>query len=90
MFASLTAILMYHHLAFRSKLFLPEVSEKSKKRVYKQIVSSPFLYIAAIAGGLVTTYIPITIYIIMPILFMFMPQLDFDTKAEEIKKAEHE
>ena len=90
MFASLTAILMYHHLAFRSKLFLPEVSEKSKKRVYKQIVSSPFLYIAAIAGGLVTTYIPITIYIIMPILFMFLPQLDFDTKAEEIKKAEHE
>ena len=90
MFASLTAILMYHHLAFRSKLFLPEVSEKSKKRVYKQIVSSPFLYIAAIAGGLVTTYIPITIYIIMPILFMFMPQLDFDTKAEEIKKADHE
>ena len=90
MFASLTAILMYHHLAFRSKLFLPEVSEKSKKRVYKQIVSSPFLYIAAIAGGLVTTYLPITIYIIMPILFMFLPQLDFDTKAEEIKKAEHE
>jgi len=89
MFASLTAILMYHHLAFRSKLFLPEVSEKSKKRVYKQIVSSPFLYIAAIAGGLVTTYIPITIYIIMPILFMFLPQLDFDTKEEELKKEQH-
>jgi uncharacterized membrane protein len=90
MFASITAILMYHHLAFRSKLFLPEVSAISRKRVYKQIVSSPFLYITAIAGGLINTYIPITIYIIMPILFMFLPQLDFDTKAEEIKKAEHE
>ena len=89
LFASLTAILMYHHLAFRSKLFLPEVSAISKKRVYKQIVSSPFLYIAAIAGGLINTYIPIVIYIIMPVIFMFMPQLDFDTKEEEIKKESH-
>jgi len=86
MFASLTAILMYRHLAFKAKLFLPEVSAISKKRVYKQIVPSPFLYIAAITGGLITTYIPITIYIIMPIIFMFMPQLDFDTKEEELKK----
>jgi uncharacterized membrane protein len=90
MFASLTAIVMYHHLAFKSKLFLPEVSAKSKRRVYRQIASSPFLYIAAITGGLITTYIPITIYIIMPIIFMFMPQLDFDTKEEEIKKVHHE
>jgi len=86
LFASSTAILMYHHLAFKSNLFLPEVSARSKKRVYKQIVSSPFLYIAAITGGLITTYIPIAIYIIMPIIFMFMPQLDFDTKEEELKK----
>src|SRR5204862_7974454 len=85
MFASITAIMMYHHLAFRSKLFLPEVSAISRKRVYKQIVSSPFLYITAIAGGLITSYIPIGIYIIMPIIFMFLPQLDFDNKAEEIK-----
>jgi hypothetical protein len=86
MFASLTAILMYHHLAFKSSLLLPEVSTISKKRVYIQIVSSPFLYIAAIAGGLITTYIPIAIYIIMPVIFMFLPQLDFDSKYEEIKK----
>ena len=90
MFASLTAILMYHHLAFKSKLFLPEVSAISKKRVYKQIVSSPFIYIAAITGGLITTYIPITIYIIMPVIFMFMPQLDFDSKYEELKKEHNE
>jgi TMEM175 potassium channel family protein len=90
MFASLTAILMYHHLAFKAKLFLPEVSAISKKRVYKQIVSSPFIYIAAVTGGLITTYIPITIYIIMPIIFMFMPQLDFDSKEEELRKEHKE
>jgi hypothetical protein len=76
-------------LHLKQNFSIPEVSAISKKRVYKQIVSSPFLYIAAIAGGLITTYIPITIYIIMPIIFMFMPQLDFDTKEEEIKK-EHQ
>lgn len=90
MFASLIAILMYHHLAFRSNLFVPEVSMRSKKRVYNQIVSSPFIYIVAIAGGLISTYIPIAIYILMPVLFMFMPQLDFDTKAEELKKEHQE
>jgi len=90
MFASATAIWMYSHLAFKSNLLLPEVSERSKKRVYRQIVSSPFVYIAAIAGGLITTYIPIAIYIIMPVIFMFMPQLDFDTKEEERKKQHQE
>jgi len=89
-FASLTAILMYHHLAFKANLFIPEVSAISKKRVYKQIVASPFFYVVAITGGLITTYIPIAIYIIMPIIFMFMPQLDFDTKEEELKKEHHE
>ena len=86
MFASATAVWMYHHLAFRSDLLLPEVSERSKKRVYRQIVSSPFIYMIAIAGGLVTNYIPIAIYTLMPVLFMFLPQLDFDSKKEEIKK----
>src|SRR5947207_4584 len=73
-------VLEIHILHFKKVLVI------SKKRVYKQIVSSPFLYVAAIAGGLISTYIPITIYIIMPIIFMFMPQLDFDTKEEELKK----
>ena len=90
MFASATAIWMYSHLAFKSNLLLPEVSERSKKRVYRQIASSPFVYMAAIAGGLITTYLPIAIYIIMPVIFMFMPQLDFDTKEEEIKKQHQE
>ena len=90
MFASAAAIWMYSHLAFKSNLLLPEVSAKSKKRVYRQIALSPLVYIAAIAGGLITNYIPITIYIIMPVIFMFMPQLDFDTKDEELKKQHQE
>jgi len=83
--ASLIAIMMYHHLAFKANLLLPEVSMKSIKRIYRQIIPSPFIYLFAIAGGLLTKYIPITIYSLMPVVFMFMPQLDFDKKEVETK-----
>lgn len=86
MLASLIAAMMYHHLAFKTMLFLPEVTMKSRKRVYKQIISGPVLFSIAIACGLITNYIPIIIYILTPVVFMFMPQLDFDTKEEEKQK----
>ena len=84
--ASAVAVWMYHHLAFKANLFLPEVTLASKKRVYKQIVSGPILFIIAVAAGLISNYISIAIYALTPIIFMFLPQLDFDTKEEEIKK----
>ena len=77
---------MYHHLAFKAKLFLPEVTMESRKRVYKQVLSGPFLFLIAIAAGLLNNYISIFIYALAPISFMFLPQLDFDTKEEELKK----
>jgi uncharacterized membrane protein len=83
-FASVAAVWMYYHLAFKAKLFYPEVTMKSRRRVYKQVLSGPILFIIAIAAGLISNYISITIYALTPISFMFMPQLDFDTKAEEI------
>lgn len=86
--ASVIAVWMYHHLAFKAKLFYPEVTMESRKRVYKQVISGPVLFLIAIAAGLINNYISIIIYAITPISFMFLPQLDFDTKAEEIKKHE--
>lgn len=85
MFASISAIWMYLHL-IKANLFLPEVSLASKRRVYRQVIGSPFIYSAAILSGLISNLIPITIYILMPVAFMFMPQLDFDTKFEEREK----
>jgi uncharacterized membrane protein len=88
--ASVTAVWMYHHLAFKAKLFLPEVTLVSRKRVYKQVLGGPFLFLIAIAAGLISNYISIAIYALTPISFMFLPQLDFDTKEEEIKKQHQE
>jgi TMEM175 potassium channel family protein len=79
----------YHHLAFKAKLFLPEVTMASRKKVSRQVVSGPILFIIAIASGLINNYISITIYALIPVSFMFLPQLDFDTKEEELKKEDH-
>lgn len=88
--AAVTAVWMYNHLAFRSKLFYPEVTMKSRKRIYMQIISGPIVYIIAIALGLINNFISLAIYAIMPIIFMFMPQLDFDTRDEETAKQHNE
>lgn len=87
--ASLIAVWMYHHLAFKAKLFYPEVTMHSRKRVYKQVISGPLLFLIAIILGLISNYISIAIYALTPISFMFLPQLDFDSKEEELKKEQH-
>ena len=86
--ASVVAVWMYHHLAFKAKLFYPEVTMASRKRVYTQVISGPILFFVAIGLGLISNYISIAIYALTPISFMFLPQLDFDTKEEE-KLKEH-
>ena len=86
--ASVVAVWMYHHLAFKAKLFYPEVTMHSRRKVYKQVFPGPFLFLIAIGFGLISNYISIAIYALTPISFMFLPQLDFDTKEEE-KLKEH-
>jgi uncharacterized membrane protein len=84
--ASIFGCWTYHHLAFKANLFLPEVTMFSRKKVSRQVVSGPILFIIAIAAGLINNYISIVIYALIPVSFMFLPQLDFDTKEEELKK----
>jgi uncharacterized membrane protein len=81
--ASVIAVWMYHHLAFKAKLFYPEVTMKSRKRIYRQVISGPILFAIAILSGLISPYISLAIYAITPVSFMFLPQLDFDSKEEE-------
>src|SRR5262245_43888600 len=56
MLASVVAVWMYHHLAFKAKLFLPEVTKTSRQRVYKQVISGPILFAVAILLGLISNY----------------------------------
>jgi len=87
---SVVAVWMYHHLAFKAKLFYPEVTMHSRKKVYKQVFPGPLLFLFAIGLGLISNYISIALYALIPISFMFLPQLDFDTKEEEkLKEQSH-
>jgi hypothetical protein len=67
-------------------LFYPEITMASRKKVWKQVLQGPVLFAAAIVLGFVHVIIPIIIYALTPISFMFLPQLDFDTKEEDDKK----
>jgi uncharacterized membrane protein len=80
---SVVAAVMFHHLAFKSQLFLSSVTMQSRKKIWRMVISGSFLYILAIAGGLISVFIPITIYILAPVIYMFLPPMDFDTGAEE-------
>jgi uncharacterized membrane protein len=82
-FASLIAIIMYYHLAFRSDLFLPNVTMASRKKVWRMIAGTPVLYAFAIAAGFISVYIPIGIYAIVPVIFMFFPQMEFESEVTE-------
>ena len=77
-FCSSIAVLMYRHLAFKSDSLLPAVTMASRKRIWNRVAFSPLLYVAAILLGFIHVYIPIVIYIIMPVAFMFLPQMDFE------------
>lgn len=88
--ASVVAVWMYHHLAFKANLFYPEVTMASRKKVYKQVIPGPIFFLIAVAAGLISNYIAIAIYALTPVSFMFLPQLDFETREEEIAKQHHQ
>ncbi|TAL43360.1 MAG: DUF1211 domain-containing protein [Chitinophagaceae bacterium] len=75
---SVVAIVMYDHIAFKAKLMLHAVTMDSRKRIRKRAVMGPPLYAVAIALGLIHVYIPIVIYAVTPVVFMFLPELDFE------------
>ncbi len=79
---ALIAVLMYHHLAFRSKLFLSSVTMKSRKKIWNRVLLGPITFAIGILLGLIHVYIPIFIYAIVPVIFMFMPQLDFEEEEK--------
>jgi fatty acid desaturase len=58
----------------------------SRKKVWRMIVGSPFFYAFAIAAGFISVFIPIVIYSIAPIIFMFLPQMEFDSGIFENEK----
>ena len=74
---AVVACVMYGHLAFGSQLMLPEVTMASRKKIWKRIIMGPVLFLIAILAGFIHVYIPVIIYIITPVSFMVLPNMDF-------------
>lgn len=69
---AILSLLMFDHIAFKSKLMHERISLKAKKKIKLRIITAIVSYFLAILLGLINVYIPIAIYILMPILFLFL------------------
>jgi uncharacterized membrane protein len=88
MLCSIIATIMYRHIAFKTDMMMKEVSMKSRKKVWKRIVFSPFIYLFAIIAGWFHVYIPIFIYILMPVVFIFLPDMDLNEMSDKENNAQ--
>jgi uncharacterized membrane protein len=77
-FSAMMASAMYFYIAFRSELMYEKISLKTRMKVWKRIRSGPLLFAVAIPLGFLSVYIPIAIYILVPIIFLIFPKIEFE------------
>ncbi len=77
---SILACAMYYYIAFSSDLMMKNITMKSRKKIWRRIITGPGLFFFAIMLGFINVYIPITIYIITPLLFIVLPGIEFEEK----------
>jgi uncharacterized membrane protein len=73
--SSLLAAFMYHHIAFGSDMMDPAIRPEARKKVYRQVLMGPVTFGLGILSGFISVYIPIVLYALVPVVFLFMPGL---------------
>jgi uncharacterized membrane protein len=71
---------MYYHVAFKSNLMHKDISQKLRMKIWKRILLGPLFFSLAIACGWIHVFIPIIIYVLVPLLFLVMPKIEFQEK----------
>ena len=74
---ALIAAIMYYYIAFKSRLMLDKITLQSRKRIWKRVIMGPVFFALAIILGCFHVLIPIFIYILVPLLFLVMPKIEF-------------
>ena len=72
---ALLATLMYHHIAFGSDMMDTAIKPAVRRKVYRQVLMGPITFGLGILGGFLSVYIPIALYALVPVVFLFMPGL---------------
>jgi uncharacterized membrane protein len=75
---ALIAAVMYYYIAFKSQLMHEKITQKSRKRIWKRVIMGPVFFASAIFLGWIHVLIPIIIYILVPLLFLVMPKIEFE------------
>lgn len=74
--AGLTANISYYYLAFKTDLMHPSIGLKTRKNLAKKIIGGPVLYALAILFSFIHVGISIFLYILIPLLFVFLPKAE--------------
>ena len=72
------ASIMYYYVAFKSNLMHKSITLKSRKKIWNRVIMGPILFIFAIPMGLIHVLIPIIIYLMVPLLFLLFPKIEFE------------
>jgi uncharacterized membrane protein len=76
MLCSVVASSMYRIIAFGSDMMMEEVTMKTRNKLWKRIRMGPYVYLFAIIAGWFQVYIPVIIYILTPVVFLFLPDIE--------------
>ena len=77
-FTSNIAALMYYYLAFKSDLMDHKISKKSRTKIWKRVSLGPIFFAVAIMLGWINVYISIVIYLLVPLMFVVFPKVEFE------------
>ena len=75
---AVTGTVLYWYIAFRGKLLDPAITMKTRKNFYKRSIGGPIMYFVAILISLLSTKISIAFYIIIPLLYVFLPKAELE------------
>ena len=83
MLCSFAGAAMFSEIAFKSDMMKKEVSMEKRRKTATIIWIGPFIFLAAILLGLVHVYIPVILYILTPIVFLFLPDMDLNEISDK-------
>jgi uncharacterized membrane protein len=83
MLCSFVGAAMFSEIAFKSDMMKKEVSMEKRRKTAKIIWIGPFIFLAAILLGLIHVYIPVILYILTPIVFLFLPDMDLNEISDK-------
>jgi uncharacterized membrane protein len=86
MLCSFTGAFMFSEIAFKSDMMKKEIDMKMRRKIGTIIWIGPFIFLAAILLGMIHVFIPVILYILTPIVFLFLPDMDLNEISDKVNE----